>query len=45
MSLLGFIGLELELEDELKRKVDLVEYDYVHPLLKDQIMAEQFPVL
>ncbi len=45
MSLLGFIGLELEIEDKLKRKVDLVEYGYVHPLLKEQIMAEQVPVL
>ncbi|MFA6376564.1 MAG: nucleotidyltransferase family protein [Candidatus Paceibacterota bacterium] len=45
MSLLGFIGLELELEDKLKRKVDLVEYGYLHPLLENQIMAEQIPVL
>ena len=44
MSLLGFIRLELELEEKLKRKVDLVEYGYLHPLLKDQIMKEQIPV-
>ncbi|UMX47827.1 MAG: nucleotidyltransferase family protein [Candidatus Nealsonbacteria bacterium DGGOD1a] len=44
MSLLGFIRLEFELEEKLKRKVDLVEYECLHPLLKDQIMKEQIPV-
>jgi predicted nucleotidyltransferase len=44
MSLLGFIRLEFELEEKLKRKVDLVEYGCLHPLLKDQIMKEQIPV-
>jgi hypothetical protein len=45
MSLLGFIGMENELKDALKRKIDLVEYGYVHPLLKKQIMSEQVPIL
>jgi predicted nucleotidyltransferase len=44
MSLLGFIRLEFELEEKLKRKVDVVEYECLHPLLKDQIMKEQIPV-
>ena len=41
MSLLGFVGIKLELEDSLKRKVDLVEYDTIKPLIKDRILKEE----
>jgi hypothetical protein len=40
-----FIGLQLELEDVLGKKVDLVEYVCLHPLLKDQILKDQISVL
>ncbi len=41
MSLLDFVGLKLDLEEKLGRKVDLVEYAAIHPLLKDSILKEQ----
>ncbi|MCL5010618.1 MAG: nucleotidyltransferase family protein [Patescibacteria group bacterium] len=44
-SLLDFIGLKLDLEDVLKKKVDLVEYSALHPFLKDRILAEQVSIL
>lgn len=39
-----FIGLELELEDALGKKVDLVTYDSLHHLLRDIILNEQKPI-
>lgn len=40
-SLLDLVGLKLDLEDMLKRKVDLLTYGCIHPLLKDIILKEQ----
>jgi predicted nucleotidyltransferase len=40
-SLLDLIGLEIELEKKIKRKVDLLTYDSIHPLLKDIILREE----
>ena len=39
-----FIGLQLELEAVLGKKVDLVTYDSLHHLLKDIILSEQKPI-
>lgn len=44
-SLLDLIELKLELEKTLSRKVDIVEYSGIHPLLKDRIMKEQVAML
>jgi len=44
-SFFDVIGLKLELEKELKRKVDLVEYSMIHPRLKKQILKEQLVVI
>lgn len=44
-TLLDFVGLKLELEKKLKRKVDLVEYSALHPLLRSDILREQVPIL
>ncbi len=44
-SLLDFVALKLDLEDVLGRKVDLVEYSTIHPLLRERILEEQVPVL
>ncbi|MCX6791073.1 MAG: nucleotidyltransferase family protein [Candidatus Gribaldobacteria bacterium] len=38
-------GLKMDLEEALNKKVDLVEYSVVHPLLKKQILKEQIPIL
>jgi len=45
ISLLDFIGLKLEIEDALGRKIDLVEYSTVKPLLKDRILKEEVTIL
>ena len=45
ISLLDFVGLKLEIEEALKRKVDLVEYDTVKPLLRERILSEQEIIL
>ena len=44
-SLLDLIGLKIELEEVLGKKVDLVEYSTIHPFLKDRILKEQMPIL
>ncbi|WP_441000645.1 nucleotidyltransferase family protein [Fodinibius sp. SL11] len=45
ISLLDFIGIQQELEDELGMKVDLVEYDSLKPALKEDILKEEVPVI
>ena len=40
-SLLDLVGLKLELEGVLGKKVDVLTYDAIHPLLKDIILGEQ----
>ena len=41
MSLLDLAGLKLELEDTLKREVDIVTYNGLSPYLKTSILSEQ----
>lgn len=45
ISLLDFIGIQQELEDELGMKVDLVEYEAIKPALKEDILKDEEPVL
>ncbi len=45
MSLLDFVGLKLELEEVIGRKVDLGEYDAIKPIIKEQILKEEVSVL
>ncbi len=44
-SLLDLVGLKLELEDMLGRKVDLVEYPAIHPMIRDRVLKEQVRIL
>jgi len=44
-SLLDLAGLKIELEEHLKRKVDVLTYDSLHPLLKEKILSEQEVIL
>lgn len=44
-SLLDLVGLKLELEEIVQRKVDLITYNSIHPLLKNQILSEQVKIL
>ena len=45
MSLIDFIGIKLELEEALKMRIDLVEYDTIKPIIKERILAEQVVIL
>ncbi|HLC97368.1 MAG TPA: nucleotidyltransferase family protein [Candidatus Nanoarchaeia archaeon] len=45
MSLFDFVGLKLALESRLKKKIDLVEYKAIKPLLKRVILKEEIRVL
>ena len=40
-TLMDFVGLKLELEEKLDRKVDLVEYAAIKPSLRALIFGEQ----
>jgi len=44
-SLLNLARLKLDLEEKLNRKVDVLTYKSLHPLLKDRILAEQVEIL
>ena len=45
ISLLDFVGLKLELEEALGRRVDLVKFDMIKPPLKERILADQESIL
>ena len=40
-SLLDLVGLEMELQETLNRKIDVLTYDSIHPRLRNEIMREQ----
>ncbi len=44
-SLLDLVGLQIELEEMLKRKVDVITYKSLHPLLKERILKEEVRIL
>jgi uncharacterized protein len=44
ISLLQFVGIQLELEDKLGKKVDLVEFSTIKPQLKANILKEQIAI-
>ncbi len=45
MSLLDFIGIKFELEDLLGRKVDMVEYKCIKPMIKDRILQQEVRII
>ncbi|MBI4036151.1 nucleotidyltransferase family protein [Candidatus Daviesbacteria bacterium] len=44
-SLLDLIGLEIELKKAVGKKVDLLTYNSINPLLKDYIQKDQLRIL
>ena len=44
MSLLDLSGLKIDLEEALKRKVDVLPDDSIKPLLRDYILADARPL-
>ena len=44
-SLLDLVGLEQELEEKLKKKVDLLTYNGINHLLKERILGEEIRII
>jgi hypothetical protein len=44
-SLIDLVRLKFDLEERLQCKVDLLTYDSLNPLLRDQILKEQVEIL
>ena len=44
LSLLEFVRIKLDIEDKLKRRVDLVEYKAIKPRLKERILSEELRI-
>ncbi len=42
---LEFVGIKLELEEKLGKKVDLLTYKSIHPYLKKYILADEIKIL
>jgi len=45
LSLLAFIGIKNKLEEELGKKVDLVEYHVIKPRIRNRILEEEMRVI
>ncbi|MBI2119934.1 MAG: nucleotidyltransferase family protein [Elusimicrobia bacterium] len=45
MTLFGLGGLYSDLKEALKREVDIVQYDYIKPRLKDRILKDKIDIL
>src|SRR3989338_3161874 len=45
VSLFDFVGIKLELEEELNHKVDLVDYGAIKPLIRESILREEIRIL
>ena len=45
LSLLDLVGLKLELEETLCRKVDVLTYDSLYHLLREPILAEEVVII
>jgi len=45
ISLFDFVGIKLELEDELGKKVDLVEYKIIKPRIKENILNSEVRII
>lgn len=44
-TLFDLVDLKMNLEGKLKKKVDVVTYQGIHPLLKDSILNNQYSIL
>lgn len=44
-TLLDLAGIQIDVEETLNKKVDVVEYGGICPLLKDSILNNQYPLL
>jgi len=42
---LGFVGIKLELEEKLGKRVDLLTYKSIHPYLKKYILDDEVRII
>lgn len=45
LSLLDFVGIKIELEEALGKRVDLVEYSTIKPLIRESVLKTQIAIL
>lgn len=45
MSLFQFAGIKVELEEHLGKKVDLVQYKQIKPIIKNYILNDEIRIL
>ncbi len=45
VSLLGLIKIKKLLEKKLNKKIDLIEYNYIHPLIKKDALKEEVRII
>jgi predicted nucleotidyltransferase len=44
-SLLDLVALKLELEEVLRREIDVVTYNSLHPRMRERVLGEQMPII
>jgi len=44
-SLLDLVALKLELEEVLKREIDVVTYNSLHTRIRERVLEEQMPII
>ena len=44
-TLFDLVDLKMNLEEKLKKKVDVLTYEAIHPLIKDSILNNQYLIL
>ena len=44
-SLLDLAALKLELEETLRRKIDVVTYNALHPRIRERVLEEQVAII
>ena len=45
IGLFDLVGIKLELEDELGKKVDLLTYRSIHPYIKENVLASEVRII
>jgi predicted nucleotidyltransferase len=44
-SVLDLVALKLELEERLRRKIDVVTYNGLHPAIREKVLEEQMIII
>lgn len=44
-TLLDLVGIKQDLEETFNKKVEVITYNSINPLLKDSILKHQYPIL